>query len=84
MISMRLFIPARGLMSPCLLSESGLGEGGKDTDTGGSFHARTHDTFLCVRGTMKVWENDECRILGPGDFASVPPVRFSKQLNCRY
>ncbi|KAJ9123032.1 hypothetical protein QFC22_001221 [Naganishia vaughanmartiniae] len=37
------------------------------------FHARTHDTFLCLRGTMKVWENDQCRILGPGDFASVPP-----------
>ncbi|KAJ9112616.1 hypothetical protein QFC19_000636 [Naganishia cerealis] len=38
------------------------------------FHARTHDTFLCLRGTMKVWENDQCRILGPGDFASVPPM----------
>ncbi|KAJ9110539.1 hypothetical protein QFC20_002867 [Naganishia adeliensis] len=37
------------------------------------FHARTHDTFLCVRGTMKVWQDDQCRVLGPGDFASVPP-----------
>lgn len=43
----------------------------------GSFHAKTHDTFLCIRGSMKVWQDDQCRILGPGDFASVPPVRLA-------
>lgn len=60
-----------------LRSESGgwafIGEGRAD-GLEGSFHAKTHDTFLCLRGTMKVWQDDQCRILGPGDFASVPPV----------
>lgn len=36
-------------------------------------HATAHDTFLCLRGSLQVWANDQSRILQPGDFASVPP-----------
>jgi len=32
-----------------------------------------HDLFYCVRGRVKVWADHECRILNPGDLASVPP-----------
>ena len=35
-------------------------------------HALAHDTFLCLRGSLQVWANDQSRILQPGDFASVP------------
>lgn len=38
------------------------------------YHNRTRHDFLCIRGQMKVWLNDQCRILGPGDYASVAPV----------
>lgn len=39
-----------------------------------SFHAKTHDTFLVTQGSIKLWANDQCRILYPGDFGSIPPV----------
>jgi quercetin dioxygenase-like cupin family protein len=35
-------------------------------------HATAHDTFLCLRGSLQVWADDQSRILQPGDFASVP------------
>jgi quercetin dioxygenase-like cupin family protein len=38
------------------------------------YHNEAHDIFLCTKGRQKVWVGDQCRILGPGDFCSVPPV----------
>lgn len=32
-----------------------------------------HDLFYCVHGRVRVWADDESRILTPGDVASVPP-----------
>ncbi|KAF5641696.1 quercetin 2 3-dioxygenase [Fusarium tjaetaba] len=37
------------------------------------YHKHTHHDFLCIRGQLKVWLNDQCRILSPGDYASVAP-----------
>ncbi|KAL6405269.1 hypothetical protein AUP68_12113 [Ilyonectria robusta] len=37
------------------------------------YHKKTHDCFLVVEGTMKVYCDGSSRMLGPGDFASVPP-----------
>lgn len=37
-------------------------------------HNEAHDIFIVTKGYMKVWNDDQCRILGLGDFASVPPV----------
>ena len=39
------------------------------------WHQEAHDIFMCTKGFLKVWNGDKCRILGLGDFASVPPVR---------
>lgn len=39
------------------------------------YHNHAHDVFMCTRGRQKLWIGDMCRILNPGDFASVPPVR---------
>lgn len=38
------------------------------------WHAEAHDVFLVTKGYLKLWNGDRCRILGPGDFAYVPPV----------
>ncbi|PSR77316.1 RmlC-like cupin domain-containing protein [Coniella lustricola] len=37
------------------------------------WHAEAHDVFLPTKGFVKLWNGDKCRILGPGDFAYVPP-----------
>lgn len=37
-------------------------------------HEKAHDIFLVSDGYMRLWNHDRCLILGPGDFASVPPV----------
>jgi mannose-6-phosphate isomerase-like protein (cupin superfamily) len=37
------------------------------------FHNEAHDVFLVTKGYLKLWNGDKCRILGPGDFAYVPP-----------
>ncbi|KAG5789761.1 hypothetical protein H9Q69_011172 [Fusarium xylarioides] len=37
------------------------------------YHKHTHHDFLCIRGQLKVWLDDQCRILSPGDYASVAP-----------
>jgi quercetin dioxygenase-like cupin family protein len=37
-------------------------------------HNEAHDIFLVTKGFMKLWNGDKCKILGPGDYASVPPV----------
>jgi mannose-6-phosphate isomerase-like protein (cupin superfamily) len=39
------------------------------------WHAEAHDVFLVTKGFLKLWNGDKCRIMGPGDFAYVPPVR---------
>lgn len=38
------------------------------------YHNEAHDVFLVTKGFLKLWNGDKCRILGPGDFAYVPPV----------
>ncbi|KAL6414303.1 cupin domain-containing protein [Ilyonectria robusta] len=38
------------------------------------WHDEAHDVFLVTKGFLKLWNGDKCRILGPGDFAYVPPL----------
>ena len=38
-------------------------------------HNEAHDVFLVTKGYMKIWNGNKCKLMGPGDFASVPPVR---------
>lgn len=38
------------------------------------WHAEAHDVFLPTKGYLKLWNGDKCRVMGPGDFAYVPPV----------
>lgn len=38
------------------------------------WHEEAHDVFLVTKGFLKLWNGDKCRIMGPGDFAYVPPV----------
>jgi quercetin dioxygenase-like cupin family protein len=38
------------------------------------YHDRAHDVFLVTKGFLKLYNGDQCRIMGPGDFAYVPPV----------
>ena len=37
------------------------------------WHEEAHDVFLVTKGFLKLWSGERCRILGPGDFAYVPP-----------
>lgn len=51
-----------------------VGTGGAQGDPiGFHYHRETHDVFLCLKGSVNVWAGDQCRTLGPGDLASVPP-----------
>ncbi|THV44099.1 hypothetical protein BGAL_0734g00030 [Botrytis galanthina] len=51
-----------------------VGTGGtKHKPIGFHYHKEAHDVFLCLKGTLNIWANDEARSMGPGDFASVPP-----------
>ncbi|KAF9893929.1 hypothetical protein FE257_008900 [Aspergillus nanangensis] len=38
------------------------------------YHNHAHDVFLVTKGYLKLWNGDKCRIMGPGDFAYVPPT----------
>ena len=38
------------------------------------YHNEAHDVFLVTKGFLKLWNGDKCRIMGPGDFAYIPPV----------
>src|SRR6478735_11404713 len=38
------------------------------------WHEEAHDVFLVTKGFLKLWSGDKCRIMGPGDFAYIPPV----------
>ncbi|CAI4213301.1 unnamed protein product [Parascedosporium putredinis] len=44
------------------------------------WHNEAHDVFLCTKGFIKLWNGDKCRILGPGDFAYIPPVSIRPHL----
>ncbi|KAK8127239.1 Quercetin 2-3-dioxygenase [Apiospora sp. TS-2023a] len=37
------------------------------------WHEEAHDVFVVTKGFLKLWNGDKCRIIGPGDFAYVPP-----------
>jgi quercetin dioxygenase-like cupin family protein len=37
------------------------------------WHEREHDTWFVTRGKLRVWCNDQSRVLSPGDFAYVKP-----------
>ncbi|KAK0654899.1 RmlC-like cupin domain-containing protein, partial [Cercophora newfieldiana] len=37
------------------------------------YHNHAHDVFLVTKGFLKLWNGPKCRIMGPGDFAYVPP-----------
>lgn len=41
------------------------------------YHNHAHDVFLVTKGLLKLWNGEKCRVMGPGDFAYVPPVCFS-------
>ncbi|EON60793.1 hypothetical protein W97_00002 [Coniosporium apollinis CBS 100218] len=52
-----------------------VGTGGTSLDPiGFHYHRQAHDIFLCLKGEVNVWANDESRTLTPGDLASVPPI----------
>lgn len=36
-------------------------------------HNEAHDVFIVTKGFVKLWNGDKCKIMGPGDFAYVPP-----------
>lgn len=42
------------------------------------YHKQMRHDFLVLRGQMKVWLDQECRIMSQGDYASVSPVSRSK------
>lgn len=52
-----------------------VGSSGSQSDPiGFHYHRHTHDVFLCLKGKVNVWANDQARTMEAGDFASVPPV----------
>lgn len=59
-------------------SFSVFGWDGPFTDSQGyHHHLLTHDCFLITEGAMFIYCDGESRMLYPGDFASVPPVRVA-------
>ena len=44
-----------------------------DDPIGFHYHKEAHDVFLCIKGNINLWADDQARTLGPGDYASVPP-----------
>jgi hypothetical protein len=60
-----------------------VGTGGTyDNPIGFHYHNEAHDVFLCLKGSLTIWANDKARSLGPGDFASVPPVSLAIPKPC--
>jgi mannose-6-phosphate isomerase-like protein (cupin superfamily) len=51
--------------------------------TGFHYHNEAHDVFLVTKGYLKLWNGDQCRIMGPGDFAYVPPVSSFRIANSK-
>ncbi|KAF1982742.1 cupin domain protein [Aulographum hederae CBS 113979] len=54
------------------LSIFGSGSGLADAP-GFHHHEEAHDVFLVTKGFQKLWVGERCLVMGPGDFASVPP-----------
>ena len=53
-----------------------VGTGGSLTPPiGFHYHREAHDIFLCLKGNVNVWADNQCRTMSKGDLASVPPVR---------
>lgn len=44
------------------------------------YHKEAHDVFLVTKGYLKLWNGEKCRIMGPGDFAYIPPVSPAQPL----
>ncbi|KAJ9131004.1 cupin domain protein [Pleurostoma richardsiae] len=55
-----------------------FGWDGPVSDQSYHYHKKTHDIFLNAEGLMKIYCDGQSRILGPGDFASVPPGLIHK------
>jgi quercetin dioxygenase-like cupin family protein len=69
---MRLLVTGKVSDGAIALVSTG-GSGGDPI--GFHYHREAHDVFLCLKGHVNIWANDQARTMGPGDFASVPPVR---------
>ncbi|KAK2629879.1 hypothetical protein QTJ16_000699 [Diplocarpon rosae] len=67
---MRLLVTAKETDNAFAVVSTG---GTNDKPIGFHFHKEAHDVFLCLKGTMNVWADDQARTLREGDFASVPP-----------
>ena len=67
---MRLIITGQETDNAFAVVGTGGVEGGP---IGFHYHRETHDVFLCLKGSVNVWAGDQCRTLGAGDLASVPP-----------
>lgn len=66
-----------------ILASSGQTQGGIAVFSSGAvlsdapgfhWHTEAHDIFLVTKGYLRLWNGDKCKVLGPGDFAYVPPV----------
>ncbi|KAL2811623.1 RmlC-like cupin domain-containing protein [Aspergillus granulosus] len=68
--AMRLLVTGKVSDGAIALVSTG-GTGGDPI--GFHYHREAHDVFLCLKGQVNVWANDQARTMGPGDFASVPP-----------
>ncbi|KAL2847080.1 RmlC-like cupin domain-containing protein [Aspergillus pseudodeflectus] len=68
--AMRLLVTGKVSDGAIALVSTG-GSGGDPI--GFHYHREAHDVFLCLKGHVNVWVNDQARTMGPGDFTSVPP-----------
>ncbi|KAL5317715.1 hypothetical protein ACEPPN_014813 [Leptodophora sp. 'Broadleaf-Isolate-01'] len=68
---MRLLVTGKETANAFAVVSTG---GTYDKPIGFHYHREAHDVFLCLKGTMNVWADDQARELGEGDFASVPPT----------
>ncbi|KAB8199461.1 RmlC-like cupin domain-containing protein [Aspergillus parasiticus] len=67
---MRLLVTGKVSDGAIALVSTG-GSGGDPI--GFHYHREAHDVFLCLKGRVTIWADDQARTMGPGDFASVPP-----------
>ncbi|KAH7267751.1 RmlC-like cupin domain-containing protein [Fusarium redolens] len=67
----RVMVTAKETNNTFGLVTSGGSEG---SPIGFHYHKDAHDIFLCTKGQMNVWANDQGRTLDPGDMASAPPT----------
>ncbi|KAH7409158.1 RmlC-like cupin domain-containing protein [Cadophora sp. MPI-SDFR-AT-0126] len=67
---MRLLVTGKETANAFAVVSTG---GTYDKPIGFHFHREAHDVFLCLRGSVAVWADERARVMGEGDFASVPP-----------